>query len=140
MIKNLRSQPTRENELIQLFNLDKHLNKKLNNLSGGTRQKVNLVLAFMFDNPLLILDEPTAGLDPVSLVKLKNLITKEKELGKTILITTHIINIVEELADEIVFLLEGNIYFKGTVDELRNLTNQETLEHSIAKILEKEHV
>jgi len=140
MIINLRNQPTSHKELIQKFKLEQFLNKKLRNLSGGTRQKVNLVLTFMFDSPLYILDEPTAGLDPVSLIQLKSVIQKEKQKEKTILITTHIINLVDELADEIIFLLEGNIYFKGTVSELQKLTEQKNLEHSIATILEKKHV
>ena len=135
MIKNLRGQKSNDRELIDLFKLEPFLDKKLGNLSGGTKQKVNLVLAFMFDSPLFILDEPTTGLDPVSLIHLKDLINKEKEAGKTILITTHIMDFVETMADEIVFLLEGNIYFKGTVAELKEKSKQDDLEHAIATIL-----
>ncbi len=135
MIKNLRGQPANDAELIELFGLQGHLHKKLGNLSGGTKQKVNIVLAFMFDSPIFILDEPTTGLDPVSLLRLKDLLRKEKEAGKTILITTHIMDFVETMADEIVFLLEGNIYFKGTLDELKKKSNQQDLEHAIANIL-----
>ncbi|HQU57362.1 MAG TPA: ATP-binding cassette domain-containing protein, partial [Chitinophagaceae bacterium] len=114
MIKDLRdSKATKDEELIALFKLQPFLNKKLANLSGGTKQKVNLVLTFMFDSPLIILDEPTNGLDPISHLRLKNLINAEKEKGKTILITSHILSFVEEVSDEIVFLLEGKIYFKG---------------------------
>ena len=86
MIKDLRQRPSREEELIELFQLTPFLDKKLSTLSGGTKQKVNIVLAFMFDSPLLILDEPTTGLDPASLINLKELIQKEKTNGKTILI------------------------------------------------------
>jgi Cu-processing system ATP-binding protein len=135
MIKNLRSKKAKDNELISLFKLEPFLDKKLGNLSGGTKQKVNLVLTFMFDSPLLILDEPTTGLDPVSLLHLKDLIRKEKAAGKTILITTHIMDFVDSMADEIVFLLEGNIYFKGTVDELKKKSDRNDLEHAIATIL-----
>ncbi len=135
MIKNLRNREANDMELVQMFGLEPFLDKKLGNLSGGTKQKVNLVLAFMFDSPLLILDEPTTGLDPVSLIHLKDLIRKEKEAGKTILITTHIMDFVETMADEIVFLLEGNIYFKGTVAELKQKSNRNDLEHAIATIL-----
>ena len=74
-------------------------------------------------------------MDPVSLIRLKELIQKERERGKTILITTHIMNLVEEIADEIFFLLEGKIYFRGTVVALKEQTHQEDLEHAIAKIL-----
>tara|TARA_R110000787_G_scaffold129264_2_gene241084 strand:- start:10451 stop:11161 length:711 start_codon:yes stop_codon:yes gene_type:complete len=136
MIKDLRANNSNNEEpLIELFKLDPFLDKKLGNLSGGTKQKVNLVLTFMFDSPLVILDEPTTGLDPISLIRLKDLITKEKEKGKTILITSHIMSFVEEVADEIVFLLEGKIYFKGSISELKSKTNQPDFEHAIASIL-----
>ena len=114
MVKDLRNKSTREDMLIRLFGLEDFLNKKLGNLSGGTRQKVNLVLAFMFDSSLVILDEPTSGLDPVSLIRLKRLILDEKARGKTVLITSHIMEFVEEMSDEIVFLLDGKIDRKST--------------------------
>src|SRR6056297_3256210 len=74
MIKDLRGKEARDQELIDLFKLEPFLQKKLSNLSGGSKQKVNLVLCFMFDSPLIILDEPTTGLDPISLIRLKDLI------------------------------------------------------------------
>jgi Cu-processing system ATP-binding protein len=135
MIKNLRGKKANDQELIELFKLAPFLDKKLGNLSGGTKQKVNLVLTFMFDSPILILDEPTTGLDPLSLIQLKDIIRREKAAGKTIIITTHIMDFVETMADEIVFLLEGNIYFKGSVDELKKKSSQDDLEHAIANIL-----
>lgn len=135
MIKNLRAKPTNDLELITIFGLSSFLNQKLGNLSGGTRQKVNLVLAFMFDSELIILDEPTTGLDPVSLIHLKEIIQKEKQKGKMILITSHIMSFVEEVADEIVFLLDGKIYFKGSIKKLQEQTKQQNLEQAIAIIL-----
>lgn len=136
MIKDLRGRKNTEDEkLISLFKLEKFLNKKLANLSGGTKQKVNLVLTFMFDSPLIILDEPTTGLDPISHIRLKELINEEKKKGKTILITSHIMSFVEEIADEIVFLLEGKIYFKGDIPALKAKTRQPDFEHAIASIL-----
>ena len=136
MIKDLRANYTnKDQELIELFKLESFLDKKLGNLSGGTKQKVNLVLTFMFDSPLIILDEPTTGLDPISLIRLKDLINTEKEKGKTILITSHIMSFVEEVSNEIVFLLEGKIYFKGTIQELKSKTDQPDFEHAIASIL-----
>ncbi len=139
MVKNLRSKPSNEKELIQLFGLTPFLKKKLGNLSGGTKQKVNLVLTFMFDSELIILDEPTTGLDPIALIHLKKLINKEKENGKTILITTHIMSLVDEIADEIVFLLDGKIYFKGSVEALKEQTNQSHLEQAIANLISKQY-
>ena len=134
-IKTLRKGRTRDEELIQLFDLAPHLDKRLGNLSGGTKQKVNLVLAFMYDSPILILDEPTSGLDPVALLRLKDFLQQEKQRGKLVLITTHIMDFVEEMADEIVFLLEGRIYFRGTVDELKARFGEVSLERAIARIL-----
>ena len=135
MIKNLRSKSTSDAELIDIFGLHPFLNQKLGNLSGGTRQKVNLVLAFMFDSEYIILDEPTTGLDPVSLINLKEIIEREKQKGKTILITSHIMSFVEQVADEIVFLLDGKIYFKGSIKQLQEQTQQQNLEQAIATIL-----
>ncbi|PRX41222.1 ABC transporter ATP-binding protein [Salegentibacter salegens] len=135
MIKDLRGKPARDKELIAFFGIDGFLDKKLSKLSGGTRQKVNIVLCFMFDSPLVILDEPTSGLDPASLIKLKELLQKEKAAGKTIIITSHIMNFVEETADRILFLLEGVIYFNGSITELKTQTGQDDLEHAIAQIL-----
>tara|TARA_R100001369_G_C3319489_1_gene168705 strand:- start:790 stop:1500 length:711 start_codon:yes stop_codon:yes gene_type:complete len=136
MIKDLRSSKIADDKrLIELFKLQPFLDKKLSNLSGGTKQKVNLVLTFMFDSPLVILDEPTTGLDPISHIRLKQLITEEKEKGKTILITSHIMSFVEEIADEIVFLLEGKIYFRGSIPELKTKTEQPDFEHAIASML-----
>ena len=135
MIKDLRGNTSNDEHLIELFRLAPFLNKKLGTLSGGTKQKVNIVLTFMFDSPLIVLDEPTTGLDPISLIRLKDLIQKEKSNGKTILITSHIMSFVEEVSDEIVFLLEGQIYFKGTIQDLKTKTNQPDFEHAIASIL-----
>lgn len=134
MIKDIRQEPCEEKKLIALFGLEPFLNKKLATLSGGTKQKVNIVLTFMFDSPLIILDEPTSGLDPVALIHLKELIQQEKIKGKTILVTSHIMQFVEEVADEIVYLLEGKIYFKGTLNQLMEKTGQTNVEHAIAAI------
>ncbi|MCK0131528.1 ABC transporter ATP-binding protein [Flavobacteriaceae bacterium F08102] len=140
MVKNLRPKPASDKNFIQLFGLEPFLDKKLGNLSGGTKQKVNILLTFMFDCELIILDEPTTGLDPLSLINLKKIIIAEKQKGKTILITSHIMSFVEEMADEIVFLLDGKIYFKGTLDAIKKETQQTDLAHAIATILTKEHV
>lgn len=139
MIKDLRGQTNNDQKLIETFKLQPFLNKKLGTLSGGTKQKVNLLLTFMFDSPIVILDEPTTGLDPISLIRLKELIAAEKKKGKAILITSHIMSFVEEVADQIVFILEGKIYFKGSIEELKTKTEQNDFEHAIANILTKNH-
>lgn len=134
MVKDIRQRPSEEEKLIAYFGLEPFLDKKLTNLSGGTKQKVNIVLAFMFDSPLIILDEPTSGLDPLALIRLKELINGERAKGKTFLITSHIMQFVEELSDEVVYLLEGKIYFNGSIAELQAKTGETNLEHAIAAI------
>lgn len=135
MIKDLRRQSHHDRDLIEFFQLQPFLDKKLGTLSGGTKQKVNILLTFMFDSPLIILDEPTTGLDPISLIRLKELIRSAKKSGKTILITSHILNFVEEVSDEIIFLLEGKIYFNGSIKDLKLKTKKQDFEHAIASIL-----
>jgi Cu-processing system ATP-binding protein len=139
LIEDVRGEKGNFSELVHRFDLASFENKKLGQLSGGTRQKVNIVLTFMFDCPVYILDEPTSGLDPIALIRLKDLIAEKKKMGKTFLVTTHIMSLVEELADELIFLLEGQVYFKGTYREMLESEREETLERAIAGILEKEH-
>ena len=126
-------------KIIDRVGLRQEAHKKISELSKGYRQRVGLAAALLHNPKVLILDEPTTGLDPISLIRLKELIQSEKAKGKTILITSHIMSFVEEISDEIVFLLEGEIYFKGTIDELKNKTNQPDFEHAIASILIDNH-
>lgn len=134
MIKEMRNAEAKDQALIERFELDSFMQSRLGNLSGGTRQKINIVLALMYDAPVLILDEPTAGLDPASMIKLKELVLEEKEKGKHILITTHVMSFVEEMADDLVFLYEGKIVFKGRPVELIKRTNESNLERAIAEV------
>ncbi|MFY0643677.1 MAG: ABC transporter ATP-binding protein [Bacteroidia bacterium] len=136
MIKDLRQMPAFDHELIEKFALEPFLDKKLGNLSGGTKQKVNIVICFMFDSPMIILDEPTTGLDPKSLLHLKELINREKEKGKLIIITSHIMSFVEEVANDIVFLLDGKIRFQGSTEQIMKDQQKDKLEEAVASILE----
>lgn len=139
MVKDIRNSHAYENSLIGLFDLEKHLDKVLKNLSGGTKQKINTVIALMFDSPILILDEPTAGLDPISLLRFKELLLRLRDQGKIIIITTHIIDLVEKIANNIIFLLEGEIYFNGPAESLILQHNSANLEEAIANIMESNH-
>lgn len=135
LIANLRGKECDASKLIEYFELEPHVNKPLGELSGGSRQKVSAVLAFLFDSPIIILDEPTVGLDPVSRVNFKNLVLEEKAKGKTIFFTSHIMSDVEEVADELAFLLEGKIVFEGEPDVLKQRTGQPNLEKAIAAFI-----
>ncbi|MCB0457115.1 MAG: ABC transporter ATP-binding protein [Flavobacteriaceae bacterium] len=141
MIKDIRGgEIVEEDKYINLFSLHPFLNKKLGNLSGGTKQKVNLVIALMFESPLIILDEPTSGLDPVSLLVLKDIIIEQKKKGKTLLICSHIMSFVEAVCDTIIFIWEGKIYFNGTISALKKETAEDDFEHAIAHLLKNAHV
>lgn len=138
MVKDIRNQPSTDLELIGLFGLEQYLDMPLRNLSGGTRQKVNILIAFMFDCHYLVLDEPTVGLDPLALIRFKDLLLRKKEMGRAILLTTHMVSLVEELADEVIFILEGKIYFQGKLLDLKAQSHELSLERAIAGILMKE--
>lgn len=120
-------------ELWEQFDLDKEKDKPFRTLSGGNRQKVSAVLAFLFRPKVLFLDEPTNGLDPVSSSILKDKIIAEKERGTTIVLTSHIMSEVQELGDQVVYMLEGSIYFETSISALLAGTGQHTLERAIAQ-------
>ncbi len=136
MIRDLRKSEGNSEELVSIFGITDFLNKPLRSLSGGTRQKVNVILSLMFNPLLYIFDEPTVGLDPISRVRFKEWVKKEKSLGKTALLVTHLLSEVDELSDELIFLLEGKIYYKGTPGELKESQKENTLEKAIARLLE----
>lgn len=138
MVKGLRKghAPTSEEELIDLIELRAHTHKPMRALSGGSRQKVSAVIALMFAPSVLLLDEPTAGLDPIASGSLKHHILGIKEHGGTVLITSHILSDVEELADRIVFLHEGSVVYDGTMPDLLALTSESNLERAIAVMMQ----
>ena len=138
MLRDLRHADTPVDEdLISEFRLSAELRKPLRTLSGGTRQKVNAVMAFLFKPDLFILDEPTAGLDPVASGVLKDKIRSERSAGKTFILTSHIISELEELAEDVAFLHEGRLGFAGPVNELIRSTRQDTLEQAIAQMMKR---
>ena len=130
-----RRSSERDEELIETLSLGPVLKTPIRLLSGGMRQRVNAALAFLFRPSLLLLDEPTAGLDPISSSTLKDKILRERAAGRTFILTSHVLSELEELADRITFLLDGVAHFSGTQDELKHQTNQPTLERAIAQLM-----
>ena len=136
-IKGLRKQdPIYEEELIEQFNLGPELDKQLRTLSGGNRQKVGATLAMMFDPKLLFFDEPTAGLDPQASHKFKQRVQQEKDNGKTVIITSHIMSELEQLVDHVIFVLDGKIRYYGSMENILTENKEERLEGAIAKMME----
>ena len=139
MIKDTRkiSETHLDTELLESFELEKMFEKKMGNLSGGTTQKVSAVLAFMFDPKIIILDEPTAGLDPLSSEILKEKIIKEKNRGKLIIITSHLLSELDDMVSEIVFINEGKVIVQQSVTDLMTERKSEKISESIVSILKE---
>ena len=139
MIKNIRK--TNENldeELLQQFRLQQLSDKRMGTLSGGTMQKVGATLAFLFNPDVLILDEPTAGLDHLAAEILKEKIIAEKKKGKLILITSHLLSELDELVTQLIFMQEGNVLFHKNIDTLKDETGEAKISKAIAKILKQQ--
>ena len=109
-------------------------------LSGGTRQKVSAALAFMFDADVLILDEPTAGLDPLSSEILQSKIAQERNKGKLILITSHVLSDLEDITSHILYLQDGKMMFHKTVEDLQNITGELKLSKIVASLMQEADV
>jgi Cu-processing system ATP-binding protein len=137
MMKDIRRSAglSPDEDLIRDFGLPPLFHKRMRSLSGGTRQKVSACLAFLFDPAVLVLDEPTAGLDPVSSSVLKDKIDSEIAKGKLVLITSHILSELDDLVDEVVYLQDGRIRFHKSVPQLQAETGEQKLVRAIAHIM-----
>ena len=137
MMKDIRKDSASglDEELITSFGLNKILHKRMRTLSGGTRQKMGASLAFLFNPDVLILDEPTAGLDPISSEILKEKIISQKQKGKLILITSHILSDLEDITTEIIYLQEGKLKFHKSLQQLKEDTGEEKLTRAIAQVM-----
>ncbi|MDP2600713.1 MAG: ABC transporter ATP-binding protein [Deltaproteobacteria bacterium] len=111
--------------------IDRFWHKPFGELSGGMSQKVNILLCFMFETSLLILDEPTLGLDPSITFYLKQLMREKKTEGKTVLFTSHVMAEVEEIADRMALLVEGKIYTVIAPQEMMRQRKSKTLEEAL---------
>jgi len=139
MIKDIRKQDSdRDEELMTRFHLPQMFDKRMRTLSGGTTQKVSASLAFLFRSDIFILDEPTAGLDPLASEILKEKIITEKLKGKLILITSHLLSELDDLVTQIVYMQEGKILFHKTLDDLYAVTGEEKISKAIAQFLKKD--
>lgn len=136
MITNIRGgNLTRDEELLNAYFTPAMFNKRMSTLSGGTTQKVSASLAFLFRPDILILDEPTAGLDPVAAEILKDKMLKEKEMGKLILITSHMLSELDDLITHVVFMQEGEIKIHESVEDLKKQTGETRISRAISQVL-----
>ena len=137
MMKDMRGKKDDmlDQELIDQFALNAMLKKRMRTLSGGTRQKVSAALAFLFNPDVLILDEPTAGLDPVSSEILKTKIIAEKNKGKLVLITSHVLSELDDLVSQVIYMQDGKLCFHKSITSLQQDTGEEKLSKAIANVM-----
>lgn len=136
MMKDLRKDAdTLDEELVESFGLLQIKDKRMRTLSGGTRQKVGASLAFMFNPEVLILDEPTAGLDPLSSEILKAKILKERNQGKLVLITSHVLSDLDDMITHVLYLQEGQLQFFKPLEVLKQETGEYNLTRAVAVIM-----
>lgn len=141
MMKDIRKMPEEklDKDLFHAFNIADILHKRMGTLSGGTRQKVSACLAFLFQPKVLILDEPTAGLDPISTEILKEKILAEKRKDKLIIITSHVLSDLDELVSEVIYMQDGAPLFHKKIEDLKHETGARHLAKAIAIIMETAH-
>ena len=108
----------RAKPLLELFRLDQRMDWFPDDFSKGMKQKVMITLAFIIDATLLVIDEPFVGLDPIAIMDLEQLLLQEKKKGHSILMSTHVLSNAEKICDSFVILHNGQIFAKGTIEEL----------------------
>lgn len=141
MMKNIRQEHQKVDEdLIDAFKLYKMYDKRMHGLSGGTRQKVSAALAFLFHVPVYILDEPTAGLDPISVEILKEKIIHEKHLNKLLIVTSHILSDLDELTNNMVYMFEGKVHYDNTIEQLKAETKESRLSKALTTFIRQKEL
>jgi Cu-processing system ATP-binding protein len=124
-------------ELVAFFELGPFLEQPVSTLSGGTRQKLGAAVSLLFDPRIVILDEPTAALDPLASSRLKDRLRALRAEGRLVVISSHHVAELEDLADRIVLLLDGNVRFDGEPGALTRLTGEARLERAVARLMER---
>ncbi len=127
-------------EYIQLFSMEADQNTLISSMSHGMRQKVILIGALTLDPDIWILDEPLTGLDPQSAFELKELIKKHVANGNTVIFSTHILAIAQEVCDELAILKKGEVIYTGAVDDLLAMQPGKTLEEIYLSMTGEEKV
>lgn len=125
-LKNLSKE--RVEEVLKRVGLWEFRKQRVNQFSKGMRQRLNLAQSLLGDEQLLILDEPTNGLDLLWIAELKKILQEQKEAGKTILFSTHLLSFAEELADDVLLLHDGRILMDGSLEQVLEQEGAQHLE------------
>lgn len=123
-------------DLYNEFDISLLENKSMRELSGGMRQKVSASLAFLFNPKVLILDEPTAGLDPISAESFKRKINMEHAKGKLVIITSHILSDIEDITTHVAYMQEGSLQFFDSYEKLQETSGENKLNKAIAYLMQ----
>ncbi len=134
-VRGFRGEP--DAALSASFELEEELDQPVRALSGGTLQKLNAAIALRYHAPVLVLDEPTAGLDPVAAATLRERILEERSLGRTIVLSSHELGSVERIADDVVFLVDGRVLFEGEAGDLLSHSGEADLESAMVTLLRR---
>jgi len=118
----------RANLWLERFYLDDQKRRKIEELSKGNQQKIQFIIALLHDPQLIILDEPFTGLDPVNQILLKEVIKEKQEEGKTIIFSTHQMEQVERLCNNICLINKGHILLEGPLSEIRKSHSEDAIE------------
>lgn len=138
LLSDMREQvPVFRDELLKIFSLENILFRPFGELSGGMKQRVAAVCAMSFDSPVLVLDEPTVGLDPLILLPFKKLVRREAQRGKLVILVSHVLLEMEQMADRFIFMMDGRITFSGELKEILTKAQAPNLEEAVVRWLER---
>lgn len=127
-------------ELAERFTMQEYMNRPIDKLSTGMKQKVSIARSVLHSPPIMVLDEPTIGLDVLASKAITNFIRESRSEGKTILLSTHIMREVERLCDEVRVIHRGRLYFSGTISEFLEMRQQnEDIEDAFLRLIEEDH-
>lgn len=125
---------------LQKFNIIEHMNTKIKDLSKGNRQKIQVIISLLHNPEILIFDEPFSGLDPLSVEELKDVILNLKRENKLVILSSHRMDQVDKICDDILIIDNGNEVLKGNLKEIKEeYENDVSLEDIFIERVEKEH-
>lgn len=126
----------RKEELCEIFEMQEFLYKKISELSTGMLQKASLATSLINDPHTIIFDEPTNGLDIITARRVTDFLIDQRKKGKTVIISTHIMSLVEKLCDRVAIIMEGTLAMEGTIAEVLEKTGCSDLEDAFFKLMD----
>jgi len=136
LVRGLRPGADTDTELLDVFGLETFLDRPVRTLSGGQRQRISAAVTMLFRPTVVVLDEPTAGLDPIASAALKDKVLAARDAGTTFLLTSHVMSEVAELSDRVAYLHEGRVAFAGAPHDLSARTGEAVLERAVAALMQ----